>query len=88
MHFAPEIQQHFRKFETPFVDALAEGHPYLIQLTCHLWLKHQTLNGKGLDFELNKSATTELWQLSRVLPHPAVSEFARRVRDLHVGMWG
>ena len=62
------------------IHRLTEGHPYLVQLTCHVWFKHQHRNGREhLDFSLDPKMRCELRQLANDLPHPAIREFWRRV---------
>ena len=89
------LRKHVRDFRAPDafvteVHRITSGHPYLIQLFCHAWLKRQALavnggrsaNGRGqLSFDLDKSVLSELWSLGRNLPHPGMDAFWHKVRD-------
>ena len=62
------------------VHELAQGHPYLIQLVCHTWLRDNQTSDE-IDFTISPETLREMWLLSYDLPYPEIGEFWRRVRD-------
>ncbi len=67
------------------VHALTGGHPYLIQLTCHVWLRRQSQGQSGsLEYHFDGDTLDELGQTADELPHSAGPEFRIRIRNWRI----